>query len=325
MRLHPTLAGLVGRILRGKASSAEVKDFNRWYSGDEGEKLEIADHRGRSKAQIEQELLAKIQARTLPKADRRKSNPTGFGIWRVAAAVTLAIGLGWLAQKQLGETLPSEVQETSFVTFQNGTGMIKRIKLPDGSSVKLFHRTSIQVAENFSENRLVKLEGEAFFEVKRDSLHPFRIESAQLLTEVLGTSFLVKSHPDGPELVAVKTGLVKVSDSLSSDFLLKPDFRLDYGNAVGTVREIAPKDPVFAWTEDVLAFQNTPMAEMVQRLEDWYGVQISHNLGETNTCEISGSYQNENLENLLQLVQYSIPFTYQIDGKNVTLHFNPCP
>jgi len=326
MRIHPTLTRVISKILRGKATPSEIDHFNEWYGQASSEQLEIRDHKGRTRSQIEQELLSKIKNHRSDERpeNRPDSKARGSVIWKVAASVILVIGLGLFAQRQLGEE-PERRKELSFLTFENGTGMIKKVRLPDGSTVQLFHRTRIQVAENFAEQRFLKLEGEAFFDVKRDSLRPFRVESAHLTTEVLGTSFLIKTLPGQTEVVAVKTGLVKVSDSLEANFMLHPNFRLDYEKQSGAVSEIPSSDPIFAWTEDVLAFQKTGMPEMIQILEDWYGVKITHNLTGQITCEISGSYENQSLENLLQLIQYSIPFTYQLQGKNVTIHFKNCP
>jgi ferric-dicitrate binding protein FerR (iron transport regulator) len=322
MKLHPSLSQTISKLLRGKATPSEIQQINEWYHQDEGEQLEIIDHQGRTRSQIERDLFKKIRSRTQP---NRPGDKRGSWAWKIAASVILGMGLGLVTLQQLDVKEPKPSPEISFVTFENGTGMIKKIRLPDGSSVRLFHNTKIQVAENFSERRLLKLRGEAFFEVKRDSLRPFRVESGKLTTEVLGTSFLIKALSDESEVVAVKTGLVKVSDPHEATFLLHPNKRLDYVGQKGSVSETPAGDPLFAWTEDILAFQKTRMYEMVEILEDWYGVTITHNLTEQNTCEISGAYENQSLENLLQLIQYSIPLTYQLDAKNVILHFKNCP
>ena len=123
----------------------------------------------------------------------------------------------------------------------------------------------------------------------------------------------------------MKTGLVKVSDPLDSIFMLTPNLRLEYSDLVGTISTIPKSDPLFAWTEDVIVFDNTQMKEMIKTLEDWYGVKITSDLQASNTCQISGTYEEQSLENLLQLIQYSIPITYEIDAKDVTITFKNCP
>lgn len=323
MRLPSVLSGIVSRILRGKASKEELQQFNSWYDKGIDSEWHIQDYKKRNKEQVESEILLNIHRATrtqIPKSNTRHV----FFSWKVAASIVLVVGMGILAVTTQYST-PSVPIVAKFLTFENLKGMIKKVRLPDGSTVSLFHNTRIQVAENFSENRFVKLSGEAFFEVKRDTLHPFRVESANLTTEVLGTSFLIRNQPDQEEVVAVKTGLVKVLDQVDSVFMLTPNLRLDYAEQTGSVSTIAENDPVFSWTEDVLVFDNTSMEDMIKTLEDWYGVKITSDIKATNSCQISGAYKNQSLENLLQLIQYSIPLTYKIDAKDITLNFKDCP
>ncbi|WP_192345916.1 FecR family protein [Algoriphagus sp. Y33] len=323
MRLSSVLSDIVSKTLRGKASKEEIQKFNSWYDKGIDSSCHIQDFKKRDKAQIESEMLKNIQKAThyqLPNTLPKQ----GFLRWKVAASLILLVGIGLLAMNKLTPG-SQESQETAFLTFENSKGMIKKVKLPDGSIVSLFHNTHIKVAENFSENRFVKLSGEAFFEVKRDTLHPFLVESANLTTEVLGTSFLIKNLVGRQEVVAVKTGLVKVSDQVDSTFMLTPNLRLDYTNQTGFVSTMLENDPLLAWTQDIIVFKNTPMNEMITTLEDWYGVKMTHDLKASNTCQISGTYEKQSLENLLQLIQYSIPITYQLDGKKVTISFKNCP
>jgi len=324
MRLPSGLVTIIAKILRGKASSTEIGKFNAWYDTGLDSEWHVQDHKKRDREQVAAEMLSNIQEATFPNV--KQSPPKQHLIsksFSVAASIALFISIGALL---LGtnSSSTSEAIETNFLTFENTQGMIKKVRLPDGSVVSLFHNTKIQVAENFSENRFVQLSGEAFFEVKRDTLRPFRVASAHLTTEVLGTSFLIKNVADQQQIVAVKTGLVKVSDAVDSIFMLSPNLRLDYTNEAGSISGIPEDDPLFAWTEDVIVFENTPMSEMIKTLEDWYGVYISHDLTDSNTCQISGTYEKQSLENLLQLIQYSIPIHYQIDAKNVTLTFKNC-
>ena len=323
MRLPSVLSDIVSKMLRGKASIEEVQKFNSWYNQGIDTPWLIQDYKKRNKDQVESEMLRNIQEATRSRIPDSSPKQSFLG-WKIAASIIILIGVGLFATK----LMPSEnsaIQEAKLLTFENGKGMIKKVSLPDGSIVSLFHDTKIQVSENFSENRLVILSGEAFFEVKPDTLHPFRVESANLTTEVLGTSFLIKNLAGQQEVVAVKSGLVKVSDQVDSIFMLTPNLRLDYSNSGGAVSNIPENDPLFAWTKDVLVFENTPMTEMIKTLEDWYGVKISTDLKASNTCRISGTYENQNLDNLLQLIQYSIPITFEIDAKNVTLNFKNCP
>ena len=75
-------------------------------------------------------------------------------------------------------------------------GMSRRLVLPDGSRVWLNAESSLSYPGSFGgrERREVTLQGEAYFEVAPDSLHPFVVETAALQTQVLGTSFNVRAY-----------------------------------------------------------------------------------------------------------------------------------
>src|SRR5690242_4287102 len=69
------------------------------------------------------------------------------------------------------------------------------IELPDGSTVLLHGSTRLTYADGFSEgNRKIFLEGEAFFDIKKDPVHPFVIQTDQIIIRVLGTAFKVRAY-----------------------------------------------------------------------------------------------------------------------------------
>ena len=86
--------------------------------------------------------------------------------------------------------------------------------LPDGSRVWLNAESSLSYPGSFGgrERREVTLQGEAYFEVAPDSLHPFVVETAALQTQVLGTSFNVRAYSPEDTRVTLLRGSVKVSD-----------------------------------------------------------------------------------------------------------------
>ena len=90
-------------------------------------------------------------------------------------------------------------------------GMSRRLVLPDGSRVWLNAESSLSYPGSFGgrERREVTLQGEAYFEVAPDSLHPFVVETAALQTQVLGTSFNVRAYSPEDTRVTLLRGSVK--------------------------------------------------------------------------------------------------------------------
>lgn len=96
---------------------------------------------------------------------------------------------------------------------------IRLLRLSDGTRVWVNENTKIEYPEKFaSDERIVKLTGEAFFEVARDTTRPFVISSGNIKTTVLGTSFDVKAYGNIAE-VNVRTGKVKVETEQNAVFL----------------------------------------------------------------------------------------------------------
>src|SRR5690625_1241478 len=95
-----------------------------------------------------------------------------------------------------------EAESTVYTTANNEQRIIT---LPDGSNVRMNRNSRLTVSNDAF--RTIHLEGEAFFDIKTDPDHPFKIYIDEAVVEVLGTSFNVKE--EGEEImVAVQEGLV---------------------------------------------------------------------------------------------------------------------
>ncbi len=102
-----------------------------------------------------------------------------------------------------------KVNDIDWVTIQTSHGEQKIIRLEDDTEIKLNGNSYLSYsASKTADLRIVKLKGEAFFNVKKDSIRPFLILSKDFVTRVVGTSFNIDSEID--KSIEVKTGKVKV-------------------------------------------------------------------------------------------------------------------
>ncbi|MEY3397480.1 MAG: hypothetical protein RL220_74 [Bacteroidota bacterium] len=135
---------------------------------------------------------------------RRSSAPEGRVVqfrWArvaVAAAVVVITGGAFLYLNS----------EPVMVTFAQEKGGFRTLPLPDGSEVMLNAGSTLQYAEDFAEERLVKLDGEAYFSVKKGE--KFTVTTPSGDVTVLGTTFNVYARPDKFE-VRCNSGKVKVT------------------------------------------------------------------------------------------------------------------
>lgn len=152
-------------------------------------------------------------------------------------------------------------------------GMSRRLVLPDGSRVWLNAESSLSYPGSFGgrERREVTLQGEAYFEVAPDSLHPFVVETAALQTQVLGTSFNVRAYSPEDTRVTLLRGSVKVSDRHRGELLLRPGEGTDSSLDRKTVEDA---EDCRAWTDGRFAFDDAPLVEIMRELGRWYNVDI---------------------------------------------------
>lgn len=152
-------------------------------------------------------------------------------------------------------------------------GMSRRLVLPDGSRVWLNAESSLSYPGSFGgrERREVTLQGEAYFEVAPDSLHPFVVETAALQTQVLGTSFNVRAYSPEDTRVTLLRGSVKVSDRHRGELLLRPGEGTDCSLGRKTVEDA---EDCRAWTDGRFSFDDAPLVEIMRELGRWYNVDI---------------------------------------------------
>lgn len=152
-------------------------------------------------------------------------------------------------------------------------GMSRRLVLPDGSRVWLNAESSLSYPGSFGgrERREVTLQGEAYFEVAPDSLHPFVVETAALQTQVLGTSFNVRAYSPEDTRVTLLRGSVKVSDRHRGELLLRSGEGTDCSLDRKTVDDA---EDCRAWTDGRFAFDDAPLVEIMRELGRWYNVDI---------------------------------------------------
>lgn len=159
-------------------------------------------------------------------------------------------------------------------------GGIYQVTLPDGTKVWLNAGSSLKYPMSFAKNeRRVSLEGEAFFEVTKDSARPFKVLSKGQEIEVLGTAFNVNAYPDN---TAIKTTLVNGKVKLSNDkryseviYLLPGQQSTNTNNGKIQLANVDTA-PFTAWKEGLFYFDETPLSDALQQIGRWYNVEVKY-------------------------------------------------
>jgi transmembrane sensor len=214
---------------------------------------------------------------------------------------------------------------TLFFTFRDfqqlkivaGTGEQQVLELPDGSGVFLNAMSEIRYSEkDFQKNRTLRLNGEAYFEVKEGSL--FTVESKQGKIEVLGTSFNVHSRDDYFKVTCL-TGRVVVTAASTTDTISRGESVLLIDNKYRKTRE---QDilKILNWRDGEFYYESTELRFVLDEIERQFGVSIKSSGIENR--RFTGSFYGESLEEALQIVCIPMDLDFKIleQGK---VHISP--
>ena len=123
----------------------------------------------------------------------------------------------------------------------------EKIELPDASQVHLNAGSALTFDQDWSESRVVSLEGEAFFEVEKGN--SFEVITPNGTVKVLGTSFNVFSRGTFFD-VQCNTGQVRVTDKSGDKKTIGPGQEAFLGPNGLEVKEFAPHPNNYAsWIE----------------------------------------------------------------------------
>lgn len=239
----------------------------------------------------------------------------------VAAAVvaTLFIVLSVAINFNIKNSHEPAVALSKTITKETLKGQKLRFQLPDGTRIALNSDSEFSYQEPFRNNRHVSLKGEAFFDVAKDSAHPFTVEAGDIRTKVVGTSFNVRSYGSEKEkAVSVVTGKVEVSDTSGNHCSLRPNLQGVF-NSTSNQLLIQPFSPskIIHWKDGVLFFEKTPMQDVFIELERWYGVEFTLDSKKILQGSYTGTYKDASLEKVMDGVSYTSGLKFKIEGKIV--------
>ncbi|PGH37973.1 MAG: hypothetical protein CRN43_18005 [Candidatus Nephrothrix sp. EaCA] len=187
---------------------------------------------------------------------------------RAAAAVLFLLGsLSWYYFKYGQEV------EYAYATTKEADQI--KVSLEDGTTVWLNSYSLLKYPKHFgADKREVFLDGEAYFEVKKESARPFLVHFDKLEVRVLGTTFSVKSFSnESDKYVTLLTGIVNVKHG-KRELKMRPGEETHINQAGEAKKYKANLSVSMAWREEVFQFQQAPLTEVIVAFKRWYGADI---------------------------------------------------
>lgn len=245
-----------------------------------------------------------------------------FKYWmRIAAVILLPLLISFASYTYFSNKYVSVSQE--FVVMAEN-GHKTKVLLPDGTQVWLNSGSQLAYSSDFNrDNRKVKLEGEAFFDVTKSTDQRFTVEADCVNVVVYGTAFNVSAYPDeeiiNVSLVRGKIGIENHDDQLLTEVLPDQLISISKDNMQWSLRNC---DALIEslWTQNVLKFIDAPAAEVFLKLERWYGVNIQVKNMDKD-IRYGFTLKSESLREILNEINKITPIEYKVNGEEVQITF----
>jgi transmembrane sensor len=204
-----------------------------------------------------------------------------------------------------------------YKTYAADYGTIKSVTLEDGSAVTLSANSSIKILRDFMdhENREVWIKGEAFFEVsKKTNRMKFIVHTDNFDVEVLGTKFNVNNRRGKTEVMLAE-GKVKLMAKDHEPLIMNPGEQVSLSNKHEHFeKQVANTAKHEAWRKNKLVFKDTPLAEVAEVVQDYYGVKVIITDSLLATRQFTGTLPNNDLDVILLALRTS--YKIEIEQSN---------
>ena len=267
-------------------------------------------------------ILGKIDNSVVDSQPNRKKAfriPTRIIQYAAAACFVLAVGLGayFWGFNQLASG-------SGIVTVIAENGQKSDIVLSDGTHVYINSDSKISYDNSYNKrDRVIQLEGEAYFDVAKDKKRPFIVKANGISVQALGTSFNVKAHDNDKTVsVILIEGSVKVADNQKNE-ILKPNEKLEYNLSTKDFKktEIIPNANGMLWRGNELALYGESLEEVCNDLTRMYNCKFVFKSEAYKSFTYNGVIKNKTLENVLDFVCQSASVRYDISSDNtVTIY-----
>jgi ferric-dicitrate binding protein FerR (iron transport regulator) len=314
---------ITAKYLQGKANLLEQEELQAWRKSD-------IEHEAQFKAQEKLWKLTEFtpehevntekawnQTRLKIEAKSKEQRPIRSLFYlslKIAASIAIVFSGIWF-YKNNGAA-------NEMLVVKSGNKRIE-VVLPDSSRVWLNKESELAYEKAFSSTeRNVKLEGEGFFEVQKNPKRPFIIQTGNVQTKVLGTSFNLRNYPAEPNIdLVVATGRVSFKAKTSEDeAIVTPGNGASISKTNNQLSKYRiANNNAWSWKSGRLRFDNKPLKEVLRDLERGYGIDLNLQNDNLGTCRFSGNFENAKMEEVLKVLRITLDLNYEKVAKHTII------
>ena len=326
---------LLERFLKGETTHDEERILVDWFKSDVSRdelrnyiqrKWEIASNSS-IPTDLKERMFRKIQSRIESVAVEKKEvgRFSLRNIMRYAAIGLLVICAG-LGGHLLTRYSRSVGAEKDYLVFA-AKGQKASVVLPDGSKVWLNSDSEIKYTNLYGDGeRIISLDGEAYFEVRKNEKLPFDVMTKELNVKVLGTKFNFRNYDEDEEVtVNLLEGKVQLENYVKKMGInyLSPSEKVTLNKLTGEmIISRAEVKNAKEWTNDGLFFDEMPLSDIVKELNRSYNVKI-HIADEQlthNRFYALFNRKEQTIYNVLDIITATNQVRYKVEGDSILLY-----
>jgi ferric-dicitrate binding protein FerR (iron transport regulator) len=304
---------ILNRYFLGQCSEDEKESIRKWLENDETHQKHFINERIRFDASLvvdEDELTF-----TAPNHVKQYV----LTALKIAASILLLVGSSYFFN--LYRNKPDIVMQTVHVPAGNRTSLT----LPDGTLVWLNSNTTLTYPNIFPDNeRLVKLNGEAYFEVAKSKHKPFIAKTQKYNVEVLGTTFNLEAYDDKPDFVtALFTGKVKLYNEQDKEEALFLNIGETATLTDSSLSVSATNLESYRWREGLIVIEDKSFEEIMHLFEKYFDHHIIIKNEKVKQLGYRGKLRiADGVDHGLRVLQKDFRFTYKRDedAKIITIY-----
>lgn len=247
-----------------------------------------------------------------------------------------------------GKTIDLDTAKDGIIADQNGVQIVKKngklnyvgkaddviyndivttrgqqwqLELSDGTRVWLNAASSIHYPLSFKgKERIVKITGEAYFEVVHNEAQPFKIQAGNIQIEDIGTELNVNAYTDEPSLkTTLVNGSIKISTGSGNRFLTpgQQAITLKDNNSIQVKKEVNVEE-IISWKNGQIQFENESLQTIMRQISRWYDVNIKYDGDIPDKIFTGAISRKSDLSELLKILKFEgVHFT--LEGRTIVV------
>ncbi len=319
---HTYPIDLITVYLAGEASDDDLIFLEAWLKADPGHRKIFEDYRRTwlemEKTRIDTVLNTdkewnELQEKLFKKEESKQDRIISFSfrkLLQIAAGIFLLIIASVFVIRYFTHNEQKQL---------NAGLSVKEGNLPDGTSVTLNKGTTLEYPSSFKGNkRNVRLNGEAYFEVKHDNTKPFIVINQNVRVEVLGTSFYVNTNVANNKMeVILNSGSVAVyfDNHKENGLFLSPGEKAEINPGQEKMdKDINTDQNYRSWMTQRFIYNNEPLIIIIDDLNKDYHTNLRITTPIISYCLVTATFDHQSVESILHVLQATLDLTLSNHG-----------